>query len=62
LQALSFFTRIIVLSFMGDKEARLLQAYFGEKGLGVHKSRLLSFENPEAAEKSIEVSATIHGG
>jgi hypothetical protein len=39
---------------MGDKEARLLQAYFGEKGLGVHKSRLLSFENPEAAEKSIE--------
>ncbi|RLL93681.1 hypothetical protein CFD26_103290 [Aspergillus turcosus] len=45
---------VLVLSFMGDKQARLLQAYFGDKGLVVYKSQLLSFQDPEAAEKSIE--------
>ncbi|GFF42940.1 hypothetical protein IFM58399_06781 [Aspergillus lentulus] len=43
-----------VLSFMGDKQAQLLQAYFGDKGLIIYKSHLLSFQDPEAAEKSME--------
>lgn len=39
---------------MGDKQAQLLQAYFGDKGLIIYKSHLLSFQDPEAAEKSME--------
>ncbi|RHZ43228.1 uncharacterized protein CDV56_100528 [Aspergillus thermomutatus] len=45
---------VLVLSFMGDKQARLLQAYFGDQGLVIYKSRLLSFQVLEDAEKSIE--------
>ncbi|KAF7169078.1 hypothetical protein CNMCM6106_004035 [Aspergillus hiratsukae] len=45
---------VLALSYMGDKQARLLHAYFGDKGLVTYKSHLLSFQNPEDSEKSIE--------
>lgn len=43
-----------MLSFMGAKQGRILQAYFTNKTLRIFKSHLCDFSTPEKAEEPLQ--------
>lgn len=47
--------QVLLLSFMGAKRGRILQAYFVDGHLVIHKTRLYSFATPHVAKRSMRL-------
>ena len=45
----------MILSFMGEKKGRIIQAYCSGHILTVRKSELYDFSTPEKAERPVEL-------